>query len=140
MTKINTKVKRKILAKKNLGAPQRAPNQNFEKTKNPFFTVVPRITVPKNQVPRSKTVTCRSADRQTDRQTDGRTDGRTDNLTTEDTTWHSAIQLIPSCRRPIRKGGINITGMRYSHHTCLLPSNITSLRRILYRVYSDGKV
>ena len=54
---------------KKRGAPQRAPNQNFEKTKNPFFTVVPRITVPKNQVPRSKTVACRSADRRTDRRT-----------------------------------------------------------------------
>ena len=38
--------------------PQRAKNQNFEKQKIAFFSHVPRSIMPKNQVPRSKTVTC----------------------------------------------------------------------------------
>ena len=38
--------------------PQRAKNQNFEKQKIAFFSHVPRSIVPKNYVPRSKTVTC----------------------------------------------------------------------------------
>ena len=54
----NTKDKEENTRKWPFGGPQRAKNQNFEK-KNAFLTHVPRITMPKNQVPRSKTVTCR---------------------------------------------------------------------------------
>ena len=36
--------------------PQRAKNQNFEKQKIAFFSHVPRSTMPKNQVPRLKTL------------------------------------------------------------------------------------
>ena len=38
--------------------PQRAKNQNFEKQRIAFLSHVPRSIVPKNYVPRSKTVTC----------------------------------------------------------------------------------
>ena len=47
--------------------PQRAKNQNFEKQK--IASHVPRSIVPKNYVPRSKTVTCSTLETQTDRQT-----------------------------------------------------------------------
>ena len=46
--------------------PQRAKNQNFEKQKIAFFSHVPRSIMSKNQVPRSKTVTCSAV---TDRHT-----------------------------------------------------------------------
>ena len=55
--------------------PQRAKNQNFEKQKIAFFSHVPRSIVPKNYVPRSKTVTCSlRTDKHTNTQTDTRMD------------------------------------------------------------------
>ena len=50
--------------------PQRAKNQNFEKQKIAFFSHVPRSTMLKNYVPRSKPLTFSGrTDRHTDRQT-----------------------------------------------------------------------
>ena len=51
--------------------PQRAKNQNFEKQKIAFFSHVSRSTMPKNQVPRSKTLTSSGrTHRQKDRHTE----------------------------------------------------------------------
>ena len=46
--------------------PQRDKNRNFEKQKIDFFSHVPRSTMPKNYIPKLKTVTCIL---RTDRQT-----------------------------------------------------------------------
>ena len=50
-------------------------NENFEKPKKKFLSHVPRITQPKNQLPRSKGVTCSP---RTDGQTDGQPDRQSD--------------------------------------------------------------
>ena len=65
--------------------PQRAKNQNFEKQKIAFFSHVPRSTMPKNQVPRSKTLTSRG-------RTDTHTDTHTEVLITEYPIKASAFQ------------------------------------------------
>ena len=69
--------------------PQRAKNQNFEKQKIAFFSHVPRSIVPKNYVPRSKTVTCSL---RTHKHTNTQTHRHTEVLTTENHIRASAFQ------------------------------------------------
>ena len=63
------------IRKKSKNAYKKRKNENFEKQKNAFFSHVPRITQPKNQVPRPKSVPCSP-----------RTDGQTHTKVTTDST------------------------------------------------------
>ena len=67
------------IRKKSKNAYKKRKNENFEKPKNVFLSYVPRITQPKTQVPRPKSVVCGLL---TARRTDGETDTK---MITEDT-------------------------------------------------------
>ena len=75
---LKQKIHQCFIRKKSKNAYKKRKNENFEKQKNAFFSHVPSIILPKNQVPRPKDVLCSPiTDTQTHRQTDRHTDRQT---------------------------------------------------------------